>query len=178
MTEARIVSLPKAWTTSLFRICRDDDVTIESHMQTYERGIAERLVHAALFEILAIGISAPLAAWLTGTSLASMGLLTAAVALLALLWNMVYNWLFDKLQNAYGFKRTVFVRILHACGFELGLLIMAVPLVAWWLDSTLWYALVVDIGLVLFYLPYTFFFNLGYDKARDAIMLRRQRQAS
>ena len=34
-------------------------------MQLYERGLAERVLHALLFEILAIGISAPLAACLT-----------------------------------------------------------------------------------------------------------------
>ncbi|HUG57111.1 MAG TPA: multidrug/biocide efflux PACE transporter [Candidimonas sp.] len=140
---------------------------------TYNRSLAERMLHATLFEILAIGISAPLAAWLTGESPASMGLLSAVVATMALIWNIIYNWLFDRLQKRMLFERTVLVRIAHACGFEAGLLIAAVPFVAWWLNVTLWYALAVDIGLVLFYLPYTFFYNLGYDKIRQAIMLRR-----
>lgn len=136
-------------------------------MQTYNRSLAERALHATLFEVLAIGISAPLAAWLTGKTIMSMGVLTAVIAFMALLWNMVYNWLFDGLQQRYGFQRSMWVRVLHACGFELGLIFMAVPFVAWWLDVTLWHALVVDIGLVLFYLPYAFFYNLGYDKARE-----------
>jgi uncharacterized membrane protein len=96
-----------------------------------------------------------------------MGGLTAVIATMALLWNMLYNWMFDKLQMRYGFQRTLWVRVLHACGFELGLLVAAIPVVAWWLDTTLWHALVLDIGLVLFYLPYAFFFNLGYDKLRQ-----------
>lgn len=136
-------------------------------MQVYQRSIKERTVHALLFEILAIGISAPLAAWLTGKSIVSMGVLTAVIAFMAIVWNMIYNWLFDNLQNRYRFERTLWVRALHACGFELGLILVAVPFVAWWLDTTLWYALVMDIGLVLFYLPYAFFFNLGYDKLRE-----------
>jgi uncharacterized membrane protein len=144
--------------------------------KNYERSLGERALHAVLFEVLAIGISAPLAVWLTGESMTAMGVLTAVIALMALLWNMVYNWLFDNLQNYAGFARTMWVRIAHACGFELGLLIAAVPFVAWWLDVSLWHALVVDIGLVLFYLPYTFFFNLGYDKARPVFLRRRQRR--
>ena len=135
-------------------------------MQVYQRSIKERIVHALLFEILAIGISAPLAAWLTGKSILSMGILTAVIAFMAIVWNMLYNWMFDNLQNRYRFERTVWIRMLHACGFELGLILVAVPFVAWWLDATLLYALITDIGLVLFYLPYAFFFNLGYDKLR------------
>jgi hypothetical protein len=38
------------------------------------------------------------------------------------------------------------------------------------LGSTIWHALVLDIGLVLFYLPYAFCFNLGYDKLRKKII--------
>ncbi len=139
-------------------------------MQVYERSLSERVLHALLFEILAIGISAPLAAWLAGQSVLSMGVLTAVIATMAVLWNMLYNWLFDRLQTRYEFDRTLWVRALHACGFELGLIIVAVPFVAWWLDATLWHALVLDIGLVLFYLPYAFFFNLGYDKVRERIV--------
>ncbi|NYT63999.1 multidrug/biocide efflux PACE transporter [Alcaligenaceae bacterium] len=139
-------------------------------MQVYERSFTERTIHALLFEILAIGISAPLAAWLTGNSIQSMGVLTAVIATMAVTWNMIYNWLFDKLQACYRFERSLWVRAIHACGFELGLIFAAIPFVAWWLDTTLWHALVLDIGLVLFYLPYAFFFNLGYDKLRQKVI--------
>lgn len=138
-------------------------------MHLYQRSLKERLLHALLFEALAIGISAPLAAWLTNTSMISMGVLTAVIATMAVLWNMAYNWLFDKAQKRYGFERTLWVRGVHACGFELGLLLVAIPFIAWWLDTTLWHALVLDIGLVLFYLPYAFFFNLGYDRLRQKV---------
>ena len=142
-------------------------------IQLYRRGLAERLLHAILFEVLAIGISAPLAAWFTGRPVMSMGVLTAVIAAMALLWNVVYNWLFDCLQKRYGFERTLLMRVWHACGFELGLLVIAVPFVAWWLDVSVWHAIVLDIGFILFYLPYGFLYNLGYDRARQAILDRR-----
>lgn len=50
--------------------------------------------------------------------------------------------------------------------FETGLLLTVVPLAARWLGVALWQAFLLDIGLALFFLPYTFFFNLAYDHLR------------
>ena len=52
----------------------------------------------------------------------------------------------------------------HAIGFEGGLLLVALPLVAWWLSISLWQALLLDLGFVFFYLVYAFVYNLAYDK--------------
>ena len=38
-----------------------------------------------------------------------------------------------------------------------------VPTIAWWLDITLWQALLMDLGLVVFFLVYTFVFNWAFD---------------
>ena len=132
----------------------------------------ERLFHASLFEVLAIGLSAPLAAWLTGRGVGEMGMLTAEVALMALIWNIIYNWVFDRCQARLDFARTMWLRALHAFLFELGLLMMAVPFIAWSMGVSLWQAVQVDIGLVLFYLPYTFFYNLAYDAVRARVTAR------
>ena len=145
---------------------------MSSPPSTCARSWRERLFHAFLFEVLAIGLSAPLAAWVTGRGMADMGVLTGVLAFMALLWNMVFNWLFDRWQAHAGWQRTLTVRVGHAFLFELGLLIMAVPLIAWWMDVTLWHAVLVDIGLVLFYLPYTFFYNLAYDRLRARLLAR------
>ncbi len=150
----------------------------EQTIKVYERSVKERILHGVLFEILAIGIATPLAAWLTGESLAAMGVLSAVISLMAISWNMSFNWLFDTLQKRYQFKRGIGVRILHACAFEVGLIIMAVPFIAWWINATLWHALIVDIGLILFFLPYTFFFNLAYDKARVNVIRQHRARLS
>ena len=47
--------------------------------------------------------------------------------------------------------------------FEGGLVVMLVPLIAWWLDISLWEALVADIALVVFYVVFAFVYNLAYD---------------
>ncbi len=149
-------------------------------MTQAKKTLKERFFHAFLFEILAIGLCAPVAAWAMGKSLFEMGVLTAVIAWIALLWNMVYNAGFDRLENHMGWTRTLRLRVVHALGFETGLILIVIPLAAWWLDISLWQAFVLDIALVLFYLPYAFFYNLGYDKARGPVLrwlARRDRYA-
>jgi uncharacterized membrane protein len=140
-----------------------------------QKSIKERFFHALCFELLAIAICAPLGAWLLGYSLAHMGLLTLMISLIAMLWNMLFNALFDQLQRQLGFHRTVTVRALHAVGFEIGLVLAVVPLAAWWLGISLWQAFLLDIGIVLFFLPYTFVYNLAYDNLRVRVINRQLR---
>jgi len=131
-----------------------------------EKSIKERFVHALLFEVLAIALCAPLGAWLLGYSIVHMGLLTLMISLIAMVWNMGFNAVFDHFQRRIGFERTLAVRAGHSVIFEIGLILAVVPLAAWWLGIGLWQAFLLDIGIVLFFLPYTFFFNLAYDRLR------------
>ena len=138
-----------------------------------DRSIKERFFHALGFELLAVAICAPLGAWLLGYSLAHMGVLTIMISLIAMAWNMVFNMVFDGVQRRVGFSRTVSVRAVHSVLFEVGLIVAVVPLAAWWLDIGLWQAFVLDIGIVLFFLPYTFVFNWTYDHVRARIVAKR-----
>lgn len=146
-----------------------DNTTLTDELRLYQRSLKERVFHATLFEVLGVMFATPLAMWLTGKSMLSMASLSAVISGIAMLWNMLFNWIFDGLQRKYGFHRNFWIRILHSCCFEIGLIIVVVPIVAWWVDTTLWHALVVDIGLVLFFLPYSFFYNLVYDLIRKQI---------
>ena len=131
-----------------------------------QKSLKERLFHAVLFEFIALVICAPTLAWLMGQPLAHVGALTLMFSLIATLWNMVYNALFDRAQRRIGFSRTLPVRVVHASLFELGLIFMLVPLAAWWLGVGLLEAFILDIGLILFFLPYTIVFNWVYDALR------------
>ncbi len=130
------------------------------------KSLAERVGHALAFEVVALVVCAPLFGWLMGTTVAAMGALTLAISLIAMAWNVVYNTAFDRLQRSLGFGRTLAVRVLHAVVFEFGLILVAVPLAALWLEISLWRALVLDAGLLLFFLPYTLVFNWAYDALR------------
>lgn len=140
-----------------------------------QKSVKERFFHALGFEVLAIAICAPLGTWLLGYSLAHMGLLTLMISLIAMAWNMVFNAVFDRAQRRIGFRRNLMARAVHSVLFEIGLILAVVPLAAWWLDIGLWQAFVLDIGIVLFFLPYTFAFNWSYDQLRALFMARRRR---
>ncbi|AOK17407.1 hypothetical protein WT26_16255 [Burkholderia cepacia] len=142
-------------------------------MKHTNKTMTERLLHALTFELVAIALCAPLGAWLLDMPVSHVGVLTVMVSLIAMAWNMAFNTLFDRLERRFGWVRNVGLRIVHAVAFELGLVAMVVPLAAWWLGIGLVEALLLDLGIVLFFLPYTFAFNLAYDSLRARRLARR-----
>ena len=138
-----------------------------------QRSLGERIGHALAFELIALLICAPALAWLLGKPLLQLGLLTLMFSFVAMLWNMLFNWLFDRAQQRLGFRRDLRVRLCHALLFETGLIVVLVPLAAWWLSIGLLEALLLDIGLILFFLPYTVAFNWGWDVLRERWLARR-----
>jgi len=142
--------------------------------QPLPRTLRERIVHALAFEVIAVLICAPTLAWLMGKPLLHLGVLTLMFSTVAMLWNMLFNYLFDRAQRRMGFVRGLGARVSHALLFELGLVVVLVPLAAWWLSIGLLQALLLDIGLLLFFLPYTLGFNWGYDVLRERVLARRE----
>ncbi|KVE39261.1 multidrug/biocide efflux PACE transporter [Burkholderia sp. TSV86] len=138
-----------------------------------QKTLTERLIHALVFEATAIAICAPFMSWLLGLSLVHVGALTAVVSLIAMAWNMGFNALFERIERRYRLTRTLALRAVHAIVFELGLIAMALPLASWWLEISLFEALLLDLGILLFFLPYTFLFNLGYDRLRTRWVAQR-----
>ena len=106
-----------------------------------QRSLGERIGHALAFELIALLICAPALAWLLGKPLLQLGLLTLMFSTVAMLWNMLFNWLFDRAQQRLGFRRDLRVRLCHALLFETGLIVVLVPLAAWWLSIGLLEAL-------------------------------------
>ncbi|WP_296271175.1 multidrug/biocide efflux PACE transporter [Pseudomonas sp. UBA6323] len=142
--------------------------------QPLQRSLKERVGHALAFEFIAVGVCASALAWLMDKPLAQMGALTLMFSTIAMLWNMLFNYLFDQAQRRMGFHRGFKARLAHALLFEAGLILVLVPLAAWWLSISLWAAFWLDIGLILFFLPYTMAFNWGYDLLRARWVARAQ----
>jgi uncharacterized membrane protein len=130
------------------------------------RTTADRIRHTLLFEIIGLAICAPLASWILDKGLAQVGVLSIVLSLTAMMLNYVFNLVFDISLVWLGRPvnlRPVWMRVLHAMLFEVSLLILTVPVVAWWLDMTLWTAFITDIGFALFFLIYAFIYNWVYD---------------
>ncbi|MCH4879210.1 multidrug/biocide efflux PACE transporter [Pseudomonas sp. TMW22090] len=142
-----------------------------------DKSITERVFQAVGFELLAIVICTPLLAWVMDKPMLDMGVVTMAIAALALAWNVLFNGMFDRLLTRLAIVRTAWVRVVHALLFEGGLVALGVPLIAWWLDISLWQAFVLDIGVLLFFLPYTYVYHWVYDVIRERVLQRRACQA-
>ncbi len=138
--------------------------------------LTERVIHAVSFEGLATLILAPTAAWLMQRSVLEMGGLSVLLATLAMVWNLIYNAAFDRLWPVSRVVRTLKVRALHAIGFECGFILIGVTAVALVLGVTLIQAFMLEIGFMLFFLPYTMLFNWVWDTLRERVLKYRQQR--
>ena len=138
-----------------------------------QKSLKERVAQAVGFEVLALLICTPLLAWLMDKPLVNMGAVTLGIGLIALAWNVVFNSVFDRLLKRLALSHSPWTRVLHALLFEGGLVAVSVPLIAWWLQVSLWQALLLDIGVLLFFLPYTYLYHWLYDLARERLMRLR-----
>ncbi|HED2513250.1 TPA: PACE efflux transporter [Enterobacter asburiae] len=138
------------------------------------KSVKERVFHAFIFEVTANVIIALSLAWLMNVSVLQSGSLSVISALTATVWNFIFNKLFDSLQKKHQFQRTFLVRAIHAVGFETGLIISLIPVAMVMLNLTVAEAFFVEIGLVLFFLPYTMLFNWLYDYLRWTFVGRKR----
>lgn len=129
------------------------------------QGIKRRITYVALFEIIAIVITTFGLTHISGRDVQQSGLVATVVSILAIVWNIVYNYGFEYLESRYtDGGRSVVCRVVHAVGFELGLAMLTVPTLAVLLHISLWTALLTNIGLMLFFMGYTFVFSLAFDR--------------
>lgn len=129
------------------------------------QGIKRRIVFITLYELIAIAIVTGAVALVFGQGLGHSGALAVMSSAIAVVWNLTFTHLFEMWEARQAVKgRSLKRRVAHAIGFEGGLVALLVPAFAWWLDISLWEALVADLGFVLFFLFYTFVFNWGFDR--------------
>ncbi len=130
------------------------------------RSIRDRIRHTLSFEVIGLLIATPLAALAFGLPLAEVGVVGLGTSIVAALWNYVYNLGFDHaLVRLKGdTSRGIALRVLHAVLFEGGLMLMLMPIIAWYLGIGLVQAFLMDVSFSLFYMGYAFVFNLAYDR--------------
>jgi uncharacterized membrane protein len=122
-----------------------------------------RIVHALSYEVILLLIIAVALSLIFHMPLEVTGGLGLAMAVTSVLWNMLFNHYFEKFEAKHQLKRTIKVRILHAIGFEGGLMLATIPMVAYALNIGLWQAIVLDFSMTLCILLYTFVFQWCYD---------------
>lgn len=122
-----------------------------------------RLVHALSYEIILLIIIAIALSFIFEVPMETTGSLGIAMAVTSVLWNMLFNHYFEKAERKYKFKRTIPMRIVHAIGFEGGLMLATIPMVAYAMQLSLFEAMLLDFSMTMCILVYTFIFQWCYD---------------
>jgi len=122
-----------------------------------------RIIHALSYEVILLVIIAIALSFIFDVPMEVTGSLGIAMAVSSVVWNMIFNHFFEKFEHMHQLKRTIKVRILHAIGFEGGLMLATIPMVAYAMNMSIWQAIVLDFGLTMCILIYTFIFQWCYD---------------
>ncbi|MBP2281041.1 putative membrane protein [Psychrobacter sp. PL19] len=127
--------------------------------------VKRRIVYVTVFEILAILLSTFILMLLSGGDAMQSLPVAVIISSAAVIWNFIYNSIFERLEHRWQIKeRTLIVRIVHALGFESGLVLICLPLYMLWYGVGLWVAFTMEVALLLFFFIYTFIFTLIFDK--------------
>ncbi|MCO4182508.1 PACE efflux transporter [Proteus terrae] len=127
--------------------------------------IKRKIVYVTAYEIFGWVISSVGLALLADSSTAVTGPLALVITTIAVSWNFIYNCIFEFWESRQVSRiRTFRRRLVHAIGFQLTLVLYLIPLIAWWLNVSLWQALVMDFALIIIIPCYTFVYNWVFDK--------------
>jgi uncharacterized membrane protein len=128
------------------------------------QGIKRKFVYVALYEAIAIACTTAGLAGLADHDAGAAGVAAVLASATAVAWNLVYNTLFETWEARQATRgRSLLRRVVHAIGFEGGLVLAIVPMFAWTLGTSLVDAFMLDVGLVVFFVLYSFAFNWAFD---------------
>ena len=124
-----------------------------------------KIIYAVSFEALGT-LVASIYLWLVSeadaTSSFALSVLTATVALC---WSYVFNTIFEAWEARQSVKgRSLRRRSAHALLFEGGLVLICIPVMAWWLQVGYLEALVYEAGLIAVFIAYTYLFTWAFDR--------------
>lgn len=130
------------------------------------RDFKDRLRHTALFEVLLLAVATPILALIGHTGVQTAALSAISLSVIAMIWNFIFNLIFDifMVKKTGAIKKSKGHRILNAVLFELGLLALSLPLIAYALQVTIYQAFIIDLGFAIFAFIYNYIFNYIYDK--------------
>jgi uncharacterized membrane protein len=138
--------------------------------------LRRRVVQAILYEVVAIALVGPVLGLLFDKPVASSLGLAALLSTIALIWNYVFNGLFEAWEaRQVSRERTLSRRILHGLGFEGGLVFLLVPVMAWGLEISMWAAFLANLGLLVFFFVYAVAFTWAFDTVFGAPASATQR---
>ncbi|AWA46674.1 MULTISPECIES: PACE efflux transporter [Acinetobacter] len=128
------------------------------------QGMKRRVTYVFFYEVLSFLICAMILAVLSGSTISHTGPLSLLIAVIAVSVNFFYNYAFEWWEKRQHSKtRTIFRRVVHAIGFQVVLVIILIPLIAWWMQISLVKAFLLDFSLMIIIPCYTFVYNYFFD---------------
>ena len=126
---------------------------------------SRRVLQAVLYEVFAIAFVGPVLSLAFDEPPASTFGLAVVLSSIALCWNYVFNALFERWESRQTIRgRSFRRRLAHGIGFEAGLTVMLVPVMAAWLDTSALNAFLANLGLLAFFFVYAVAFTWAFDR--------------
>lgn len=124
-----------------------------------------KILYALCFETIGIAVASIGLMLMSDAGVAASIILSAITATVALSWSFVFNTVFEawearQAKRGRSFRR----RTVHALLFEGGLVLILLPIMAWWLQVSLLQALVYEAGLIVLFIIYTYAFTWAFDR--------------
>ena len=124
-----------------------------------------RVLQAVLYEVFAVAFVGPVLGLLFDRPQSSTLLLAVVLSAIALCWNYLFNAGFEHWESRQAVKgRSPARRLAHGIGFEGGLAVLLVPVMALWLEIPAWAAFVANLGLLAFFFVYAIVFTWAFDR--------------
>lgn len=127
--------------------------------------ITRRVLQALLYEVGAISVVGPVLALTFDKAASSTFVLAVILSAIALAWNYLFNAAFERWESRQVAKGRSFIRrLVHGAGFEGGLTLILVPVMALWLNTTFLAAFLANLGLLVFFFVYAIGYTWTFDK--------------
>ena len=124
-----------------------------------------KIIYAVSFETLGTLLASAALMLMSDADAGASLALSILTATIALTWSFVFNTIFETWEARQPIKgRSLARRSAHAILFEGGLVLICIPVMAWWLQVGYLQALVYEAGLIAIFIAYTYVFTWGFDR--------------
>lgn len=124
-----------------------------------------RVLQAVLYEVFAVAFVGPVLSFAFDEPPSSTFVLALVLSSIALTWNYIFNFLFERWESRQAIKgRSLVRRLAHGIGFEGGLAVLLIPVMSLWLKISVLEALVANLGLLAFFFVYAILFTWAFDR--------------
>lgn len=129
------------------------------------RPVLRRIGFVAGYETLSVLFTIVVLSGLLGHAGGESTFLAVLLSTVATGWNYIWNTIFEAIERRFGVKgRGAAARAVHAVGYEGGVLVFTIPLVAFILHVSLLEAMMIEGGLLVFFLAFTVIYTWVFDR--------------